>query len=205
VSRSAKITSIELLPRLAAGLQRFRGEAAGAVDDIEAEIRRALDWIHHDRKDYWTQQLRRSEDAVSQARVQLQQARVMRRVGDYQPACVDEQRALDRARRRLETAQRKVHAVQHWSQVIDRAVEEFQQDRTGFVNWLDIDLPRAVAALDRMSQSLASYVSLEVASDSPPIEGGGGDREPASPLPPGEGQGVRATEEMLSHNKGTPG
>jgi hypothetical protein len=190
VSRSAKITSIELLPRLAAGLQRFRSEAAGAVDDIEAEIRRALDWIHHDRKEYWARELRRSEDAVTQARIQLQQARVVRRVGDHRPACVDEQRALERARRRLDTAQQKVRAVQHWSQVIDRAVEEFQQDRTGFVNWLEIDLPRAVAALDRMSQALASYVSLEVASDSLPAADRGDTPQVAAEERPANDEGT---------------
>jgi hypothetical protein len=191
MSRSAKITSIELLPRLAAGLQRFRSEAAGAVDDIEAEIRRALDWLHHDRKEYWARELRRSEDAVTQARIQLQQARVVRRVADHQPTCVDEQRALERARRRLETSLQKVRAVQHWSQVIDRAVEEFQQDRTGFVNWLEIDLPRAVAALDRMSQSLASYVSLEVASDATPAAASGNSPQVAA-------------EERPANDKGTP-
>ena len=80
--------------------------------------------------------------------------------GTSRPAST-KQRALERAKRRLETAEEKVRAVQHWELAIDRAIEEFQQNRTRFATWLDTDLLRAVAALNRMSESLESYISLE--------------------------------------------
>ena len=56
MSRFARVTSIDVLQTLAAALQKFRGEAAGALDDLDIEIRRALEWIHHDRKEYWAQE-----------------------------------------------------------------------------------------------------------------------------------------------------
>ena len=161
MSRSARVTSIGVLQTLAAALQRFRGESAGVVDDVEIELRRALEWIHHDRKDYWAYELRRSEEGVTQARLALQQARLSRRVADHEPACVDEQRALERAKRRYETAQRKVAAVRRWTRAIDHAVDEYQRDRVQFSVWLESDLAKAVAALSRMSTSLESYISLE--------------------------------------------
>ena len=76
MSRSARVTSIDVLPLLAAALQKFRSEGAGAVDDLESEVRRALEWIHHDRKEYWAQELRRAEEALNQASLQLQQAMI---------------------------------------------------------------------------------------------------------------------------------
>ena len=115
MSRSARVTSIDVLQTMAAAVQRFRGEAAGVLDDLEIEIHRALEWIHHDRKDYWTHELRRSYEAVSQARLQLQQAQTARRIAGHEPSCIDEKRALDRAKRRLEIAEQKVKAVQHWT------------------------------------------------------------------------------------------
>ena len=127
MSRSARVTSIDALPLLAAALQKFRSEGAGAADDVANEVRRALDWIHHDRKDYWTTELRRSEDALSQARVQLQQAMAVRRVADRTPSCADEHRAVERAKRRAETAHRKLEAVRHWSIALDRAADDFRQ------------------------------------------------------------------------------
>jgi hypothetical protein len=165
MSRFARVTSIDVLQTLASALQKFRGEATGALDDIDVELRRALEWIHHDRKDYWAHELRLSVENVSQARVQLQQARMSRRIADREPSCVDEQRALERAKRRFETAQEKVEAVRHWSYAVDRAVDEFHRSRAKFVTWLDADLLQGVAALNRMSESLVSYTSLEAPTD----------------------------------------
>lgn len=168
MSQSARVTSIDVLPLLAAALQKFRGEAAAALDDLEIELRRALEWIHHDRKDYWAQELRRAHEALAQARLQLQQARVARRIGDTEPACIDEKKAVERARRRVEIAQAKVEAVRRSTVAIDRAAEEFRRSRTQFALWLENDVPRAVAALDQMSESLVSYISLKTPSPPSP-------------------------------------
>jgi len=180
MGRSARVTSIDAIATLSAGLQRFRAEASGALDDLDIALRRILEWIHHDRKEHWAKELRRGLEAVSQAKLQLQQARVSRRIAGHEPSCIDEQRALDRARRRLELAEQKVKAVQHWMHALDRAADEFQQNRTRMANWLDTDLPQAVAALGRMSQSLESYVSLAApTADAPlPVENKP-DREPS--------------------------
>lgn len=161
MGRFARITSIGVLQTTASALQRFRGEASGALDDLDIELRRILDWIHHDRKEYWDHELRRSFEMVSQARIQLQQARISRQVAGHEPACIDEKRALERAKRRLEIAEQKVQAVRLWAHAIDRAIEEYQRSRAQFLTWLDTDMLQAVAALDRMSASLESYVSLE--------------------------------------------
>jgi hypothetical protein len=165
MSRSARVTSIGVLQTLATALQRLRGEAAVAMDDLQIETQRALGWIHHDRKDHWARELRRSEEAVSLARVQLMQARTMRRVADQEPACTDEKRALERAKRRHETARQKVDAVQHWTRSIETAVDDVQRNRIRFLGWLDSDLAQAVAALNRMSESLETYVSIEAPTD----------------------------------------
>ena len=157
---AARVTSIGVLDTMAVAMQRFRTEAAGVLDELQIQMQRALEWIRHDRKDYWADELRRSWEGLSAARIQLQQAQVSRRIAGHEPACTDEKRALERAKRRLETAEQKVQAVKHWTQVIERAVDEFQQSRTQFATWLDTDLVQAVAALERMSASLESYTSL---------------------------------------------
>ena len=167
MTRSAKVTSIDTLPLVAASLQKFRGESAVALDDLEIELRRIVEWIHHDRKQYWSKERDRAYENLTQARLQLQQARVSRRIGDHEPACVDEKRAVARAKRRLETAYQKVDEVRRWTVLIDRAVDDFQRSRTQFASWLDTDLQRAVAALNQMSESLVSYISLEAPADAP--------------------------------------
>ncbi len=180
MSGSARVKSIDVLPLLAAGLVKFRGEAHGALDDLTIEIRRILEWIHHDRKEYWQRELHRAYEHLNQARLQLQQARTARRVGNHEPACIDEKRAVERAKRRVETAHEKVEAVRHWSGVVDRAVDDFQRVRTQFAAWLEIELPRAVAALNQMSESLVSYISIEAPADTQKAATGGRACEAAS-------------------------
>jgi len=182
MGRTARITSIGVLQTTATALQRFRGEASGALDDLDIELRRILDWIHHDRKEFWDRELRRSSEMVSQAKIQLQQARISRQIAGHEPACVDEKRALERAKRRLEVAEQKVQAVRVFAHAIDRAIEEYQRSRAQFVTWLDTDMLQAVAALDRMSASLESYVSLET---------------PVSPHAATPSSGSPATEDTL--------
>jgi hypothetical protein len=161
MSRFARVTSIDVLPLLAAALQKFRGEAASAVDDIESEVRHALEWIHHDRKEYWTQELHRAQEAVNQARLQLQQALTMRRIADRNPSCIDEKRALERAKRRLETAQKKFAAVRHFEGILDRAADDFRRSRTQFASFLDVEVSRAVVTLNGMSESLVTYITMK--------------------------------------------
>lgn len=169
---SARVVSIDVLQTMAGALQRFRSDAAGSLEDLDMELRHALEWIRHDRKDYWAHEVQRGYEAVTQARLQLQQARIMRRVDDREPSCIDEKRALEKAKRRLEVAQQKVEAVQHWIYAIDRAIDEFRRSRTKFTTWLETDLSRAVSELNRMSGSLETYVSLEAPASSVPAAAG---------------------------------
>jgi hypothetical protein len=161
MSPAARVTSVDVIPLLATALQKFRSEAASAVDDIVNEVRRALEWVHHDRKDYWNHEYRRSQDMYSQAKVNLQQAMTMRKVGDRPASCIDEKRALDKAKRRMDMAAQKVQAVRHWESALDRAADDLRRSRTQFDTWLDTDMARAVATLNGMAESLVTYISMK--------------------------------------------
>lgn len=161
MTQSARVTSIDALPLLAAALQKFRSEGANAVDDVANEVRRALEWVRHDQKDYWTTELRRAEDALSQAKVQLQQAMAVRRLADRAPSCDDEKRMVERAKRRVEVARRKLDAVRHWSIALEQAADDFRRSHMQFASWIDLDVSRAAAVLNKMSESLVTYVSMK--------------------------------------------
>ena len=177
MSGPARVTSIDVLQTLATALQRFRSEAASAVEDADVETHRAMGWMQYDCKEYWAREVRRSEEAVAQARLQLKQARTARKVAGHDPICVDEERALKRAQRRQETARQKVEAVRRWTRSVETAIHHVQRSRIRFLGWLDTDLAQAIAALNRMSASLESYTSLEAPAGSSPLrpraEGGG--------------------------------
>jgi hypothetical protein len=146
---------------MAAAVDAFRNEATAAIEGLDMEIRRALEWIHHDRREHWEHEVRRGWERITEARVQLQQAMTARRVGNHDPACIDEKKALARAKQRLEIAQRKVEAVRHCAREIDHAVDEYRGARTPLCMWLESEAPKALAALRRMIDKLEDYLALQ--------------------------------------------
>ena len=48
----ARLTRIDAAEEMAAAVDAFRNEANAAIESLDMEIRRALEWIHHERHDY---------------------------------------------------------------------------------------------------------------------------------------------------------
>jgi hypothetical protein len=165
MGQSARVKSIDALQGLSAALACFHDAAAGAMDDLEMELRRALQWINQDCPAYWKQEHRLARDGVTEARLQLENAKMFRRIADEQKSFIEEKKALERAKRRLTIAEEKVAAIPHWAVMIERAVNEFRSSRSQFAGWLDVDYPKASAALGRMMTSLEAYVRLAVPAD----------------------------------------
>ena len=161
MGRAAKVTSIDAVETMTAALQRFAEDASAALADLEMELRRALEWIQHDRKIYWDREVRNGWDRVAQARQELERHRVFHKVADHEPGCREEKKALAEAKRRLHVAQEKVEAVRRWSHAVEKEVNEYRGSVNQLAGWLQADFPRAVASLHRMTGALDSYVKLQ--------------------------------------------
>jgi type II secretory pathway component PulJ len=177
----AKITSIDAPQAMTTTLQRFQHEAATALEELSQEIQRAVQWIQHDCKQYWNEQLRIRQQEVTEARVNLERHQMMT-VGDYRPSCYDEKKALELAKRRLALARERIESVRHWSYAISHAVHEYKGGVGPLARWLETDLPRALAALEQMSTALESYVAIEPAT----ADAGGSELASASRNPEDE-------------------
>jgi signal transduction histidine kinase len=156
----AKVTSIDVIEHFAAALKCFGEDAKTALDGIDMEVRRALNWIQREQKDYWTRQIRRNWDEVNIARKELER-KMMFYPGDDRPSCHDERLALEAAKRRLRLAQEKVEAVKRWSHRAEREVNEYIGAVQVLKRWMEFDLPQAQADLARMARALEDYVALE--------------------------------------------
>jgi hypothetical protein len=165
MGQPARVKSIDALQTMSSSLVCFHDDACSALDDLEMEIRRASQWIGHDCRQYWKEELRRSRDGVTEARLQLENARMFRRIAEEHGSFVEEKKALEKAKRRAQIAESKVEAIPHWATMIERAVNEYRASRSQFVSWLEADFPRAVAALNRMMSDLEAYVRLAAPTD----------------------------------------
>ena len=102
---------------------------------------------------------------MGEARGNIERAKTYRSVAEVEPACREEKAALEKAKRRLAIAIEKDKAVRHWTNQVDRAVIEMRGDANQLARWVEIDLPQALAALQRMGVALRSYVERELKVD----------------------------------------
>lgn len=167
MSRSAKLTSTDAVERLAASLDLFKEEATNALDNLQLEIRRAVDWLRHDRKSFWEHEVRRGFERVAEARAELERRMTFHSIGDYQPACRDEKLALERAKQKLRVAEEKVELVRRWTRAIEHELTEYAGAVNQLDGWLQADHPRAMADLKRMAAALESYLAAAVPAESP--------------------------------------
>jgi hypothetical protein len=165
MSGLAKVTSIDAIRAFSAAIQVFAEEAAAALDYLDLQVKRAQQWIGHDQKQYWTLEVKKGWDRVAQARAELERCLTFRKAGDHQPGCIDEKKALQRVQRRLRIAEEKVQAVRRWEHVIDRHVLDLTGSNAQMSDWIHAELPKALAALERMAGALESYVAVDVASE----------------------------------------
>lgn len=164
MGRSAKVTSIDVIEQFAAALKAFDEDAKAALDGVEMEIRRALNWIQREQKDYWTRRIRQGWEEVNIARKELER-KMMFYPGDDRPSCHDERLALEAAKRRLRLAEEKVEACKRWSHRAEREVNEYIGAVQQLRRWMESDLPRAQADLARMGRALEDYVHLESSAE----------------------------------------
>ena len=157
MAQSANITSIEALRLLKAALVTFEEEVQAALVALEMEARRPVEWVEHDRRQYWPREARKASDVVSEARLALQRCELTIS-GEDSRSCYDERKALQKAKKRLEKCEEKVRAVRRWAPQIRKEIEEFEVQTAKLKQFMDSEFCKAPAALERMAAALDRYV-----------------------------------------------
>ncbi|NLE39132.1 MAG: hypothetical protein GX621_14005 [Pirellulaceae bacterium] len=165
--RSAKLISIDAVRDMAAALTRFGDEAVSALDELDINVRRALEWIDHDRKDFWSHEVRRGWERVGEARAELEKAQTYRKMADETPSCRQERAMLEKAKQRVQTAEEKDRSIPRWSHAIEHAVRELTGAETQLADWLHGELPRALSVLRQFSAALERYAAVGEAAAKP--------------------------------------
>lgn len=178
MDRSANVTSIDALRELRTALVQFGGDAQDAVVMLTLESRKAIQWLLHDRARYWPDQVRKAQEQVVHARNDLERCQ-LRYGSEDAPSCFDQKKALEKAKRRLRLCEDKVKAVKKWSNAIREELEDFDGQLAKMTSWLEIDLPRATAMLERMARALDKYAGdFHRLSDIKPVTSVASETEP---------------------------
>jgi hypothetical protein len=146
----ASVQSIDALWEFRGHLIEFAHVAHQALDMLQVEARRGVDWLTVDRVRYWKNENRKAWDNVSRCKDAVHQARIQRQIADHIPDCIDEKKALAKAQEYLKLTERKL-------------ANEFEGRYSATTGVLDGDIPRAIAVLERLAEHLHEYTKLTAA------------------------------------------
>jgi hypothetical protein len=158
MSTQAEVNSIDTLAFVKAAMVAFGHETGQSRAEVEMQAQRIVDWICIEQAAYWKTEVRRAADGVNQAMKDLQHCRTFKKVGNNEPSCIEEKKALEKARKKLARAEEKAEAVRRWAPVVRQQFQETGVRMTRFREVIDVDCPKAVARLERMLVSLDHYV-----------------------------------------------
>ena len=158
MSTQAEVNSIDTLAFVKAAMVAFGHETGQSLSEVEMQAQRVVDWICIEQAAYWKTEVRRAADGVNQAMKDLQHCRTFKKVGNNEPSCIEEKKALEKAKKKLARAEEKAEAVRRWAPVVRQQFQETGVRMTRFREVIDVDCPKAVARLERMLVSLDHYV-----------------------------------------------
>lgn len=169
MSTFARVDSLPALMQFRASLIKFAEVAALSVEEVGMDLQRVETWIQQDRKHYWAVELRTSTEQHTQAKLALSGRQIFERAVQGVPtSCMDERKALKKAEARLAEVQRRVGLLKSWTIKVDRQRNEYRSRVKGLAGAIQADIPKAIAALDRMVISLEAYLAL--APPSTPVD-----------------------------------
>jgi len=183
MSTQAEVKSIDTLAFVKAALVAFGHETGQSLAEVEMQAQRIADWICLEQAAYWKTEVRKAADGVNQAMKDLQHCRTYKKVGNNEPSCIEEKKALEKAKKKLARAEEKAEAVRRWTPVVRQQLQETGVRLTRFREIIDVDCPKAVARLERMLVSLDHYAHTSAPRGA---AGGGGDTTKASVARPAD-------------------
>jgi hypothetical protein len=156
----AYIQNTDAIEATRAALAKFAHQVGDGLAEVEAEMRRMLDWLEHDRPRYWKNAVREAWDGVEQAKQSLHRC-LMYPIGDERPSCTEERQALKQAEARLAYCQEKAERLKGWCRELRHELFEYEGRIAQLKEITDIDVAQSVALLGKILDRVAEYHQLK--------------------------------------------
>ena len=184
----ARVQNIDVIRQFRASLIKFADAAKVALGDSESEVQRTAAWLASEQPRYWESQIRKRHEKVNQCKDAVRQKKLYKDSTGKTQSAVDEEKQLRIAQARLAEAEQKLLNTKRHSGKMQKELHMYKGATQTFATNLGLDVPNAIAALDRMMQALDGYVSLTASAGSEEATGA-----PASTGSVGSGEGNTMT------------
>ncbi len=161
---SANVRSIQTLTDLKTRLARFGAESQAALQRMEIELRRTLEWLD-ERRRHWEGQVRRCEEIARQAQAAVQWCHDSAFWDPYTgqfyvPDCSGPEATLRRAIEWLRKAQSELANVRRATSALQEAGSAFQRQAQRQNRLTEKELVEAQAFLERRAAALEAYIAV---------------------------------------------
>jgi hypothetical protein len=157
---------VDAIRQFKAAMIQFIEDASDALVMWKIELARALEWLDSDRPAYCEQRVRDAWTALSEARVALEMSR-SQTVAGQRAASREEVIGFEKAKQEVQLAEQMVETVRDWRQKLLHELDEHEGRIVQLQTYLDTDLCRALAALERILETLDAYSSVSTGESDP--------------------------------------
>ena len=159
MAERAHVSSVEAIELFRANLIAYLGKTRPVLEDACDEALRVRQWLQHDRRIHWENQLRRRRKILEEAEQSLFSARL----GNLREPTSAELAAVTRAKRAFDEAEEKLRLVKRWTMEFDNRVQPLVKELEGLRTLLANDMPKAAAHLSKVIQTLDAYANVKPA------------------------------------------
>lgn len=171
MAERAHVSSTEAIDAFKAALLVYLSKSRLLLEDACDEVLRMRTWLQTDRRLYWEAQVRRRQKILEEARQVLFGASM----ANLREPSAAERLAVQRAQRALAEAEEKLNRVKHWTREYEHRVEPLLRQLESLRTVLTHDMPKGVAYLNQLLQTLDAYTGMKAPAMEPAGESRGGE------------------------------
>lgn len=162
MGRAADVRSVEAIRAFRSDLVEYQSKLRQAIELLGVELARGEDWFDN-QKSYWPAESRRASDQLAEARSAHSRCMLVKGK-ERASACDDERKAMLDAMQRLSYAEQQIGITKRWCLQVNHDADEFRNRMSRIVALVDGKIPRALATLDQLTESLDRYTEKSNAS-----------------------------------------
>jgi uncharacterized protein (DUF885 family) len=159
----ARVESVDAIKNFRRAWLKFAEAANVALTEAEADAVGTLRWLETEQRTWWQNQVRKTTDLVSRCEEALRHKRIFKDAAGRTPSAVDEEKALAKAKRMKEIAEEKLGNVRKYAPRLAREIQLYKGQAQRLGTFVASDIPTGAAKLDKIVQTLESYLALAAA------------------------------------------
>jgi hypothetical protein len=164
----ARVESVDAIKNFRRAWLKFAEAAGVALTEAEADAVGTLRWLESEQRMYWQNQVRKTTELVSRCTEAVRHKKIFKDASGRTSSAVDEEKALAKAKRMKEIAEEKLENVRKHIPRLQREIMLYKGQAQRLATFLAADIPTAAAKLDKIVQTLESYLAL-TATDTTPL------------------------------------